>query len=300
MNFSISALWEKHSPLILDLGRKFAIAALIIVGGIIAIRIFRKLTHKAVTGKLHADETFASVLRRVLHYGVIVLCVIMILDLFGVNTTGLIAVLGAAGVAVGFALKDTLGNIAAGIIIIILRPFKKGEFIECGPVMGLVEEMGLFSAILKTPDGVFISAPNSSLWGIPLKNYSRNPLRRLDINVTISYSDSIDTAFQVLREIISGEPRFLAEPAPQVMVQSLGESGTGISLRAWVLGSDYWPVNWDQMKNVKEKLQVAGLNIAIPRRELHMAKDGRTGHDLRDLNEGPGAPPRFPPITPSF
>ena len=267
---TITRLWEYYGQAVQDLGRKLAIAALIIIGGIIVIRIFRRLTHKAVTGKLHADETFASVLRRVLHYGVIILCVIMILDLFGVNTAGLIAVLGAAGVAVGFALKDTLGNIAAGIIILFLRPFKKGEFIECGPVLGLVQEIGLFSAILKTPDGIYISAPNSSLWGVPLKNYSRNPQRRLDITVTISYSDSVDVAFQVLRKIIASESRFLTEPAPQVLVQSLGESGIGITLRGWVLGSDYWPVNWDQMKNVKEKIQEAGLTIAIPRRELYM------------------------------
>ena len=267
----IPDLWDRHGPLVYGAGRNLAIAVLIIVGGIIVIRISRRLTHKAVTGKLHADETFASVLQMVVQYGVIILCVIMILDLFGVNTAGLIAVLGAAGVAVGFALKDTLSNIAAGIIILILRPFKKGEFIECGPVMGLVEEIGLFSAILKTPDGVYISAPNSSLWGIPLKNYSRNPQRRLDITITISYSDSVDAAFQVFRGIIADETRFLSEPAPQVLVQSLGESGIGITLRAWVLGSDYWPVNWDQMKNVKEKIQEAGLTIAIPRRELYMA-----------------------------
>ena len=270
MEIDIPTLWDRHSPFVFGVGRNLAIAALIIAGGIVVIRISRRLTHKAVTGKLHADETFVSVLRMVIQYGIIILCIIMILDLFGVNTAGLIAMLGAAGVAVGFALKDTLSNIAAGIIIIVLRPFKKGEFIECGPVLGLVEEIGLFSAILKTPDGVYISAPNSSLWGLPLKNYSRNPQRRLDITVAISYSDSVDTAFQVLREIIAAESRFIREPAPQVLVQSLGESGIGITLRAWVLGGDYWPVNWDQMKNVKEKIQAAGLTIAIPRRELFM------------------------------
>ena len=270
---NISQLWENHSPVILGTGRKIIIAALIIVAGIIIIRLSRRLTRRAVTGKLHADETFASMLRMVIQYGVIIICLIMILDLFGVNTAGLIALLGAAGVAIGFALRDTLSNIAAGIIILFLRPFKKGEFIECGSVMGSVQELGLFAAILQTPDGVYISAPNSSLWGVPLRNYSRNPQRRMDITVTISYSDSVDTAFQILREIIGQESRFLKEPAPQVMVQSLGEMGIGITLRAWVLGSNYWPVYWDKMKIVKERIQEAGLTIALPRRELHLAKD---------------------------
>jgi small conductance mechanosensitive channel len=132
-----------------------------------------------------------------------------------------------------------------------------------------VEELGLFAAILKTPDGVFITAPNSSLWGVPVKNYSRNPRRRMDITVNISYKDSIDTAFQALKDIIAPEPRFLKDPRPQVMVQALGESGTGITMRAWANGGDYWPAYWDQMKNIKEKIQEAGLTIALPRRELH-------------------------------
>ena len=274
MEVNIAGLWDTHSPVFFEMGRKLITAVLIIIGGIIVIRLSRRISQRAVTGKLHADETIASVIRAVIQYGIIIICLIMILDLFGVNTTGLIAVLGAAGVAVGFALKDTLSNIAAGIIILFLRPFRKGEFIECGSVTGLVQEQGLFAATLKTPDGVYISAPNSSLWGVPLKNYSRNAERRLDITIAVSYSDSIDTAFQVMREIIAGEPRFFKDPAPQVMVQSLGESGTGITLRAWTLGSDYWAVYWDGMKKVKEKIQEAGLTIALPRRELHLAREG--------------------------
>ena len=273
--FNPALLWDNYGRHILNIGRQVLFAVLIVIGGRIVIRLSRRLTHRAVTGKMHADENFASMLRTVIQYGIIIICLIMILDIFGVNTAGLIAILGAAGVAVGFALKDTMGNIASGIVILFLRPFCKGDFIECGSVMGSVQELGLFATTLKTPDGIFISAPNSSLWGVPLKNYSRNPQRRLDITLTISYSDSIDTAFQVLREIIGQESRFLKEPVPQVMVQSLGESGTGITLRAWVSGGDYWPVYWDQMKNVKEKIQEAVLIIALPRREIRILKDGR-------------------------
>jgi small conductance mechanosensitive channel len=275
MGIDIAQLWETHSQNILDIGRKLLIAVLIIIGGRIIILLSRSLTQKAVTGKLKADETLASVLRMVIHYGVIIICLLMILDLFGVNTTGLIALLGGAVVAVGFALKDTLGNIASGIIILFLRPFKKGDFIECGSVMGSVREMGLFATIMETADGIYISAPNSSLWGVPLRNYSRNDKRRLDIAISISYSDSIDDAFRALNDIIREEDRFLKDPPAQVMVQSLGDSGIGITLRAWVPGAMYWRVYWDQMKNVKEKIQEAGLSIAFPKRDIRLVKDLR-------------------------
>ena len=268
----IIKFWENYGTTILTFGRRTIIALLIVIGGRLLISLSRRLTQKAVTGKLHADETFASVMATLIQYGIIIICLIVILDIFGVNTTGLIALLGAAGVAVGFALKDTLGNIAAGILILFLRPFKKGDFIEAGSTLGAVRDMGLFATILETPDGIYISAPNSSLWGIPIKNYSFNTRRRMDLTVSISYTDSVDEAFYVLNDIISSEERFLQEPPAQVMVQSLGESGIGITLRAWVPSDQYWPVYWYQMKNVKEKIQEAGLNIALPKREISIVK----------------------------
>jgi len=265
-------LWEAYGKNILGMGQKVIIALFIIICGKIAISLFAKLTHKATTGKLKVDENLTSVLRMAFRYGVVIVCLLMILDILGIDTRGLIALLGAAGVAVGFSLRDTLGNIATGIIILFLRPFQKGDFIECGSIAGSVREMGLFATTLETADGIFISAPNSSLWGVPLKNYSRNPYRRMDISVSISYSDSIDEAFKVLKEVISEESRFLKEPPSQVTVQSLGDSGIGITLRAWVRGSDYWNVYFAQMKNVKERIERAGLTIPFPQRDIHLIK----------------------------
>ena len=264
-------VWEKYGGDILILGQRLVAVALILVAGKITIRLSRRLGNRKATGKIKPDQTLSSVLKTIIHYGVIIVCLIMILDTFGVSTTSLIALLGAAGVAVGFALKDTLSNIAAGIVILFIRPFQQGDFIECASVMGTVREVGLFASNLETADGVFISVPNSSLWGVPLKNYSRNLKRRMDITISISYSDSIESAFRVVQDIIGEEPRFLKEPAPQVMVQSLGDSGVGITLRAWVSGSVYWSTYWDQMKNLKEKIQEAGLIIAFPQRTIHLA-----------------------------
>jgi small conductance mechanosensitive channel len=272
LGVDVAQFWEAFGKNFTEIGRRVIIATLVIVGGRIVISISRNLTQKAVTGKLKLDENLASVLRMALKYGVVIVCLIMILDILGINTSGLIAVLGVAGVAVGFSLRDTLGNIAAGIIILFLRPFHKGDFIECGSISGSVREMGLFAATLETADGIYISAPNSSLWGLPLKNYSHNPNRRMDISVSISYSDSIDDAFRVLNDIIKEESRFLKEPPSQVMVQSLGESGIGITLRAWVRGTEYWSVYWDQMKKVKEKIQETGLSIAFPKRDVRLVE----------------------------
>ena len=268
-------LWKSYSQDVMGFGGKILIAVLIIVGAKILISVSRRLIKKAVESRLHFDETLASVMNMGIRYGVIIISLIMILDILGANTGGLIALLGAAGVAVGFALKDTLSNIASGIVILFLRPFRKGDFIECGGIIGSVQELGLFATVLNTADGINISAPNSCLWGVPLKNYSRNEKRRLDVTVSISYGDSIDTAFQVLNNIINEESRFLDEPPPQVMVQSLGESGLGITLRGWVPSELYWRVYWDQMKNVKEKIQEAGLSIALPRREIRLLKENQ-------------------------
>jgi len=267
---TVTRIWENYGPLVLNMGRRIIIAILIIIGGRIVITVSRRLLNKAVSGAIHFDETFASVLRMLIQYAVIIICLIMILDILGVNTTGLIALLGAAGVAVGFALKDTLSNIAAGIIILFLRPFRKGDYIECGPASGTVTEIGLFATNLETPDGIFIAAPNSSLWGVPLKNYSHNTKRRMDVTVSISYTDSVDTAFKALTEILNSEPRFLKTPPPQVMVQSLGESGINITMRTWVPSGDYWPLYWAYMKKVKEKVEEAGLSIALPKREIQL------------------------------
>ena len=270
---TIAQLWEKYGQNVLGFGRKIIIALIIVIAGKFVIRLSRRLIDKAVTGKLKADETLTSMIRVVIHYGIIVICLIMILDTFGISTASLIALLGAAGVAIGFALRDTLSNIASGIVILVLKPFKKGDSIECGSVSGVVREMKLFATRMETGDGIPISVPNSSLWGLPLRNFSRSTRRRMSITFTISYSDSVDAAFQVLRDIIGEESRFMKDPAPQIVVQSLNESGVGISLNAWVQSNVFGAVYSEQLKNIKEKIQEAGLTLSFPQRGIQMVKN---------------------------
>jgi small conductance mechanosensitive channel len=266
-------LWATDTTLFVDIFRRILTAIVIIVIGKVLVTIGQKFILKIAEEKFNLEKAVASILGVVLQYGMLIICAIMILENFGVNTASLIALLGTAGVAVGLALKDTLSNIAAGIILLFLKPFKVGDFIEFGSFMGAVKEIGLFATQLETGDGVFIAAPNSSLWGVPLKNYSRNTKRRMDLAISISYSDSIDKAFEVLQSVIDAESRFLKDPAPAMMVSSLGDSGINITLRAWATSDVYWPCYWFQIKNVKEKIEEAGLTIPFPQSEVRIVEN---------------------------
>ncbi|MDR2786662.1 MAG: mechanosensitive ion channel [Treponema sp.] len=273
MGMNLLSFWENHTGAILDFIRDIIVSLIILVAGIFAVKISGKLIKKNTGSGLHIDDTVARILRQIIRYGIYIICIIMILNAFGINTASLLAVLGAAGVTIGLALKDTLGNIAAGIILLLLGSYRRDEYIEFGAYSGTVKEINLFTTILETPEGLFISAPNSSIWGTPLKNYSRNGKRRIELSVGISYSDSIDDAFRVMRDIAEAETRFLKDPAPQVLVQSLGDSSVNITLRAWASTDVYWDIYWDQMKNVKLKIEEAGLHIPFPQRDLHIVKD---------------------------
>jgi small conductance mechanosensitive channel len=264
--------WEIFSTVILPLTKNLVAAVVILVIGMSLSKGARKLIHKADSKRLQSDGTAVPLLQAVIHYGIIIICVIMILNVFGVSTTSLIAVLGAAGVAVGLALKDTLGNIASGIVLLFLGSFRKGEYIEFGSFNGTVKEINLFTTILETPDGIYISAPNSSIWGSPLRNFSRNGKRRMELSVGIAYSDSVDAAFQVMHTIIAAETRFLKDPAPQVILQALEDSSVRITIRAWAANQDYWNIYWDMTKAIKTKIEAAGLHIPFPQRDVRLVQ----------------------------
>lgn len=198
------------------------------------------------------------------------LAFIIILDIFGVNTTSIIAVLGTAGLAVGLALKDTLSNVASGVMLLILQPLKVNDFIECNGVTGTVEKIGPFTCDLQTADGLFISVPNGQLWNHSIKNFSRKATRRMDISVSIAYDDSIDEAFAILKKLVANEPRLLAQPEPQYLLATMAESSIDIKLRAWAKTSDFWPTYWDLQKSAKEAIEAAGLSIPFSQRDLHL------------------------------
>ncbi|MCL2230610.1 MAG: mechanosensitive ion channel family protein [Treponema sp.] len=268
MGQQILNLWETHSDTIIEIAKNLAVAIIIIAFGIIFSKGAQKVILKTNPKHLPEHGVVRPLLMTLVKYGILIICVIMILNIFGINTASILAVLGVAGIAVGLALKDILGNLVSGIILLGMGSIRKGEFIEFTSVSGTVKEINLLTTILETMDGIYISAPNSSILGNPIKNFTRNGKRRMDISIGIAYSDSVDTAFNVMQGIIDAESRFLKDPAPQIILHSIEESKVKITLRAWTLIDNYWNINWEMNKNVKEKFEEAGLHLPLPQRVI--------------------------------
>lgn len=248
---------------------------ILVVGWWVAGRAAALVRHSLRNAKF-VDATLKPLAASIVRYAILVFVIIAVLSNFGVETTSIIAVLGAAGLAIGLALQGTLSNIAAGVMILILRPLKIDEFVEAGSVSGTVVEITLFTTLLKTPDGVFISAPNSQIWNSAIKNYSRNPTRRLDIKVGISYDDDVDAALEFLTNLVASDERVLKDPEPMSFVANLGESSVDLTARGWVNTSDFWPTFFDLTRKSKTELEAAGFSIPFPQRDLHIVESPET------------------------
>ncbi|SHK45442.1 mechanosensitive ion channel family protein [Fibrobacter sp. UWEL] len=207
-------------------------------------------------------------------YTLYVLGLLLCLNILGVNTNGLLAMIGAASLAVGLALKDTLSNVASGILLLFLSPFKAGDYIECGDVKGKIGGIGLFNTTFETMDGLYVSAPNSSLWGAPIVNYSRNMVRRLDLTVSVSYETSLDVAFCVLRKMVNEESRFLKLPPAKIFVEELADSGVNISIWVWVRTYEYQELQRKYLGIIKNILDEKNIEIPYPQRVVHIRQEG--------------------------
>ena len=270
MKQTINEFWLNNSETIIALGYKVILAIAILIASAVLAKSVKKAIKNSNATLKKLDNTLLPILSSVAGYAVYIIGGGFILDIFGVNTASLIALMGAAGLAIGLALKDTLSNIAAGMMLLILRPFKVGDFVEIGSMQGTVSEVNLFTSVFQTIDGLYIASPNGIVWGNNIKNFTRNGKRRMDIVVGISYADSIDDGFAVLKDIAANESRLLSEPAAQVMVTAMAESSVNIQLRAWAKNEDYWQTYWDLNKRVKESIENAGLTIPFPQRTLHI------------------------------
>lgn len=228
--------------------------------------IIGKYAQKAISKIDQLDATLRSFLGKFAKYAVFAFSGVIVLGQFGVQTASLIAVLGAAGLAIGLALQGTLSNIAAGVMMLILRPFNVGDYIDFGGNGGTVESLGLFGTELSTPDNVYIFAPNSTVWGSNIYNYSRNKQRRLDISFGISYDDDIGKAMKVVQKILDSEKRLLTTKGkePRVMTDAMGASSIDLIARFWCKSSDYWDLKWDLTKTIKETLDKEGITIPFP------------------------------------
>ena len=270
MDKEISAHWKALIELGTSYGLELIAALMILVFGWWLAGRVQKLILRALDRLPRMDATLKPFLSSLARYAIIAVTLVAVLARLGVETTSIIAVLGAAGLAIGLALQGTLQNIAAGIMLLVLRPFKVGDYIDAGGISGTVDQIGLFTTVMTTFDGVYQSVPNSSLWNTSILNYSRLPTRRMDVPVGIAYEDDVERAMALLLEHLKQDERVLEDPAPQVLVTNLGESSVDLSLRCWSERSNFWALKFELNKKVKLWLDAEGISIPFPQRDVHL------------------------------
>ncbi len=246
----------------------------LLVGRVVAGSL-RRLTRRALE-RANLEPVLIPFFANFIYYLTLAAVVIAVLSLFGIETTSLIAVLGAAGLAVGLALQGTLSNFAAGVMLLIFRPFKVGDFVEVAGEAGSVQEVGVFSSTLHTPDNVKVTIPNSAVYGQTIKNYTANDTRRNDLVIGISYGDDIARAIETISQVLAADSRVLEDPEPIVAVAELADSSVNLVVRPWCTGGDYWALRFDLTRKLKEELEAAGCSIPYPQRDVHLQPDARS------------------------
>ncbi|MFO7545245.1 MAG: mechanosensitive ion channel [Trueperaceae bacterium] len=246
-------------------------AILILIVGWVVASWASRLTRAGLSRSGRVDDTVSVVLSRVVRWLVLAFTLVAVLNRFGVQTTSIVALLGAAGLAIGLALQGTLANVAAGIMVLMLRPFRLGDAVDIGGTGGTVEDIGLFTTRITSFDGVVVHVPNGQVWGEKIQNYSQAGKRRYDLVVGIGYGDDIGKALNAMRAVVSSDDRVLADPEPMYVVTELGDSAVNVMARYWVAPADYWTARFELTRSVKERFDGEGINIPFPQRDLHLA-----------------------------
>ena len=245
-----------------------AAIAIFIIGRYIS-GLLKRIINSLMT-KHKVNQTLTSFVTSVTYVSMLTFVVISALGALGIPTAQFVAILGAAGLAVGLALQGSLSNFAAGVLMIIFKPLKVGDFIEAGGVSGTVEEVGIFTTIVKTPDNKKIIVPNSKVTGDNIVNYSANNTRRVDMVAGVSYGDDIDKVKKVLAEIQAEDERILKDPAPMIGLVELGDSSVNFTVRSWVKTEDYWDVFFDIQEKIKKRFDTEGISIPFPQQDIHI------------------------------
>lgn len=246
-------------------------AIVIVLVGRIAVKWLIKLIRKLMV-RWNVDPILINFVSSISNALLLLFVFIAALDQLGVNTTSLIAVLGAAGLAVGLALKDSLQNFSAGIMLVLFRPFKVGNFIDAGGVMGIVEKISIFSTIMRTGDNREVIVPNSRIYSGTITNFSARDTRRIDMVFGISYSDDLLKAKNIIKEIVTNHEKVLPEPEPVVRVAELAESSVNFDVRPWVNADDFWPVRAELIEQIKLAFDANGISIPFPQMDVHISK----------------------------
>jgi len=255
--------------LLIPWGIRIAVAlAIFIIGRWIAkwlTGVVRKLMAKS-----HLDEMLVNFLGNIVYTVLLLVAVMAALDHLGIQTTSLLAVFGAAGLAIGLALKDSLANFSSGVMLILFRPFKVGDFIEAGGASGVVEEVRMFATIMRTGDNREVIVPNGQIYGGTIVNFSAKATRRIDLVFGIGYDDDMAKAKQIMEHIVQQDDRILTDPAPAIALGELADSSVNFNVRPWVKADDYWPVRADLLEKIKLAFDANGISIPYPQHDVYM------------------------------
>ncbi len=269
----INALLSELGPVALGWGLDILGAiVLLVVGRWIAGRL-RSLTRRTAE-RARLDPTLSGFVGMGVYWLVLVFVIVAILGVFGIPTASMVAILGAAGLAVGLAFQGTFSNFASGVMLLLFRPISVGDFVEVGGSKGTVRSIGIFSTAMDTPDNVRVVVPNSGIFGETIQNYSVNENRRIDLVVGVGYDDDLQLAKDTILRVLKEEARVLAEPEPVVAVSEMAGSSVNFVVRPWVEAPNYWAARWDLTRALKEELEAAGLSIPYPQRDLHLFSGG--------------------------
>jgi small conductance mechanosensitive channel len=256
-----------------DIGMKVAAAIAIFLVGRWVAQLVVDIVRKTLA-RTEMEDTLEKFLCNMLNGVLMIVVAIATIGALGVETTSLLAVLGAAGLAVGLALQGSLSNFASGVLIITFKPYKVGDYIEGGGVSGTVDEVQIFTTVLKTPDNKMVIVPNSQIMDSIITNYSAHANRRVDLVVGCGYGDNIDEVYRVLNEIIKNDDRILSDPAPSIVLNTLADSSVNFNVRPWCKKEDYWDVHNGVTEQVKRQFDSNGLNIPFPQRDVHVYQHG--------------------------
>ena len=272
MNDILQRYTEQLPALLIAWGGNLAGALITLVIGFTIAGWAGRLVRRALGRSDKIDPVFHPLAGKIVRLVIMVFTIIAVLGRFGVETASLIAAVGAAGLAIGLALQGTLSNVAAGVMILLLRPFKIGDAVNIGGSVYVIDSIGFFACRAHLPDGPKAFIPNAEIWGKTLVNLSETDqdLRRIDQTYGIAYGDDIDTAIAILTRVVAEDARVRADPAPLIKVQALADSSVNILLRVWTARADWWDTQLDLLKASKQQLEAGGITIPFPLRELHV------------------------------
>ncbi|WP_212747657.1 mechanosensitive ion channel family protein [Fodinibius saliphilus] len=267
------SLFESVMPQLVEYGLKVVGAIFVLVVGWIVAGWLSKKVQRQCESSETIDDTLTPLLAKVTKILGLTVVVIFVLNMVGIQTASLVAVLGAAGLAAGLAWQGTLSDIAAGVMLLVMRPFNVGDSIEVDGTSGTVEEIGVVMTKVNTFDNVAIVMPNSNVWGSNIKNMSANDKRRIDLVIGFGYDDDIDHAIETIKNILDNEDRILEEPEPKVAVSELGGSSVNLMVRPWAKQEDFWSLKYDLIKRIKERFDEEGISFPYPSKDVYLHKE---------------------------